>query len=137
MNATDEPESSDSSPAHQRVIDALATSEARYRSILDTAQEGIWVTDPTGRTVFVNPHMAEILGTDVSELEAATLLDFVDPEERPIVSANDGMTARGEVRRYETMLLPRRPIGTMGARELRTVGGPGAQRPRTTSRSST
>lgn len=84
---------------------ALAASEARYRSILDTAQEGIWVTDRSGRTIFANPRMAEILGTEVAALEAGALLEFVDPEERPVVSANDGMTGRGEVRRYETIFV--------------------------------
>jgi diguanylate cyclase (GGDEF)-like protein/PAS domain S-box-containing protein len=85
--------------------DALAVSEARHRSILDTAQEGIWVTDPDGRTVFANPRMAAILGAEISALESGSMLDFVDPDERPVVTANDGMSERGEVRRYETVLL--------------------------------
>jgi diguanylate cyclase (GGDEF)-like protein/PAS domain S-box-containing protein len=85
--------------------DALAASEARHRLILDTAQEGIWVTDPDGRTVFANPRMAAILGASVTDLEAGSMLDFVDPDERPVVTANDAMSERGEVRRYETVLL--------------------------------
>jgi diguanylate cyclase (GGDEF)-like protein/PAS domain S-box-containing protein len=94
------------SPSHPHDPDPSGDRlTARFRSILDTAQEGIWVTDVAGRTVFANPHMAEILGTEISHVEAASLLDFVDPEERAIVSANDAMTACGEVRRYETMLL--------------------------------
>ncbi len=84
---------------------ALAATEARHRSILDTAQEGIWVTDCRGWTAFANPRMSEILDTQMSRLEASTLIAFVAPDERAVVAANDGMSARGEVRRYETEFL--------------------------------
>jgi diguanylate cyclase (GGDEF)-like protein/PAS domain S-box-containing protein len=86
-------------------IHALAASEARHRSIVDTAQEGIWVTNAAGRTVFANPRMAEILGTTTAKLEAGSLVDFMESEERALVRANDGMSGRGEIRRYETRFL--------------------------------
>ncbi len=88
---------------------SLAASEARHRSILDTAQEGIWVTDEAGRTVFANPRMAAILGTNLEMLEAGSRFDFVNAEEQPVVEANDGMSGQGEIRRYETELV--RPDG--------------------------
>jgi len=84
---------------------ALAAAEARHRLILDTAQEGIWVTDDTGGTVFANPRMARMLGTTIDVLLAGSLLDFVSPGERPLVAVNDRMTRQGEIRRYETVLV--------------------------------
>ncbi|HEX4760121.1 MAG TPA: PAS domain S-box protein [Thermoleophilaceae bacterium] len=41
---------------------ALAESERRYRRIVETTSEGIWMLDADHRTSFVNPRMAEILG---------------------------------------------------------------------------
>jgi diguanylate cyclase (GGDEF)-like protein/PAS domain S-box-containing protein len=47
---------------------ARQRSEERYRVIVETAQEGIWVAHVTGRTLFVNQKMADILGRSVAEL---------------------------------------------------------------------
>ncbi|MGA9753160.1 MAG: PAS domain-containing sensor histidine kinase [Acidobacteriota bacterium] len=47
---------------HRVVSDELASLGLRYRSILETAQEGVWVWDAEGRTSFVNYRMREILG---------------------------------------------------------------------------
>ncbi|HQP55988.1 MAG TPA: PAS domain-containing protein, partial [Syntrophorhabdus sp.] len=49
--------------AHQR-IDELEKAEIqqRYRIIVDTADEGIWVFDDQYITTFVNNRMIEILG---------------------------------------------------------------------------
>ncbi len=57
--------------------DALAASEARYRSIVETAQEGIWVTESDGSTVFANATMARMLGTDGETLERQPLASFL------------------------------------------------------------
>src|SRR5208337_5390103 len=40
--------------------DALRRSEQRYRRILETAREGVWVHDVEGRTTFINTRMAEM-----------------------------------------------------------------------------
>lgn len=59
---------------------ALRTSEARYRTIVETAQEGIWTLDTDGRTTYLNQRMAEMLGSTVEEMASAPFLDFVDTE---------------------------------------------------------
>jgi diguanylate cyclase (GGDEF)-like protein/PAS domain S-box-containing protein len=110
----------------RHAAEALAASEARYRSILETAQEGIWVTDRTGATVFVNPTMAALLATDVEALHRARVLDFVPPEERPPVAAREAMSASGSVERFEARFV--RGDGSMlwaivGASPLRTPDG--------------
>ena len=62
--------------------EALRRSEQRYRRIVETAREGVWLHDLEGRTTFVNARMAEMLGYSVGELEGRPLIDFVVPELR-------------------------------------------------------
>ena len=57
--------------------DARRASEARYRKLVETAQEGIWSFDAHYRTTFVNSAMAEMLGYSPSEMLGRSLLDHV------------------------------------------------------------
>ncbi len=50
----------------------------RYRKIVETAQEGIWLLDRQCRTVFVNDRLAEMLGYTPEEMQGAYLFDFLD-----------------------------------------------------------
>src|SRR5690606_19399099 len=43
-------------------------SELRYKQIVETAQEGIWLTNEQGITIFVNKKLCEILGYEESEI---------------------------------------------------------------------
>ncbi len=49
---------------------ALGVSEARYRLIAETAQEGIWATDSDGGTLYANQKMADLLGRELSAFYA-------------------------------------------------------------------
>ena len=62
----------------QRAEEALHASSERYRLIVQTAAEGIWMTDADGKTTFVNPKMAHMLGYTVQEMLNRPLLDFMD-----------------------------------------------------------
>ena len=46
----------------QRANEVVALSEARYRLLVDTASEGIWILDRIGRITFANPRICEMLG---------------------------------------------------------------------------
>ncbi len=58
----------------------LTQSEARYRTIVETAQEGVWTVDAEARTTFVNRRMAEMLGYTTAEMMGQPLFTFVDKE---------------------------------------------------------
>ncbi|MCL5960032.1 MAG: PAS domain S-box protein [Chloroflexi bacterium] len=58
--------------------EALRESEERYRRIVETAAEGIWVIDTEDKTVFVNGKMAEMLGYAVDEMMGQPLAAFMD-----------------------------------------------------------
>lgn len=51
-------------------------SEDRYRRIVETANEGIWVCDAEGRSTYVNARAAEMVGLDPDELVGKMLGDF-------------------------------------------------------------
>lgn len=58
---------------------ALRESEEKYRQIVETAHEGIWVVDGQAMTTFVNPRLAEMLGYTDTEMSERTLFEFLDP----------------------------------------------------------
>ncbi len=61
-------------------IAALRASEEKYRMIVTTAQEGIWILDKNSCTVFVNDAMADMLGYNPEEMLGKHLFDFMDEE---------------------------------------------------------
>ncbi|HEX2280793.1 MAG TPA: PAS domain S-box protein [Thermomicrobiales bacterium] len=56
-------------------------SERRFRTMLETANEGIWLIDHHARTQYANDRMATLLGTTPERLTAVTVLDFVFPDD--------------------------------------------------------
>lgn len=57
-------------------------ADARYRQIVDTASEGIWMLDVDARTLFVNQRTAKMLGYEPDELLGRPIVDFMDDESR-------------------------------------------------------
>ncbi|MEW5867708.1 MAG: PAS domain S-box protein [Chloroflexota bacterium] len=53
-------------------------SEAKYRTLIESLQEGVWAIDQDAQTTFVNPRMAEMLGYTVEEMLGKHLFDFMD-----------------------------------------------------------
>ncbi len=72
----------------KRAEDALRASEVKYRSIVETATEGIWMADPDGWTTYVNKIMAEMIGYSPEEMIGKSAYDFMDEEARAIASQN-------------------------------------------------
>ncbi len=60
----------------KRAEEAATESEMKYRLLLDTLQEGVWVLDRDGHTTFVNPRMAEMLGYPAEELIGKDIFSF-------------------------------------------------------------
>ena len=56
----------------------IEASERRYRQIVETAQEGIWLVDKDLRTLFANHKMHEILGYSPEEMAEKSMLEYVD-----------------------------------------------------------
>ncbi|MBS1213590.1 MAG: methyl-accepting chemotaxis sensory transducer with Pas/Pac sensor, partial [Proteobacteria bacterium] len=67
----------------KRAEHGLRESEQKYRSIVDTANEGIWVLRPDTMTMFVNVRMAEMLGCSCEEMIGRPVTDFMFAEDAP------------------------------------------------------
>jgi PAS domain S-box-containing protein len=59
---------------HERAVRA---SEERYRNIIETTTEGVWMIDGDHRTTYVNRRMAEMLGYAVEEMLGRPASDFL------------------------------------------------------------
>ena len=71
--------------AKQRVEESLLrlqTSEEKYRHLMDTAYEGIWLLDAQLRTEYVNERLAQMFGYTRQEMCDRSLYDFMDRQAR-------------------------------------------------------
>ncbi len=64
--------------------ESLAESEAHYRQIIETAQEGIWTLDADNQTTLVNQRLADMLGYTIEEIIGKNIDEFTDEEGKAI-----------------------------------------------------
>jgi PAS domain S-box-containing protein len=97
----------------QRLTDALTgflsyrhlqESEAKYRRIVDTADEGIWMFGEDLITTFVNTRMAEMIGYQTGELTGRPLADFIFEEDLPEHQRRMENRFHGRIEHYERRL---------------------------------
>ena len=69
-----------------RAESALRASEEKYRRIVETAAEGIWTVDTSGRTTFVNALMAHLIGYEPRELIGRSAFDFLSEPSRAVLA---------------------------------------------------
>ncbi|MCA1905667.1 MAG: PAS domain S-box protein [Desulfarculus sp.] len=90
----------------------LRASEERYRRIVTTANEGIWVIDPANRTLFANQKMAEMLGCSPEEMVGRNIEEFIPQEDMAIHQQQMEARREGFSDRYERRF--RRRDGSLG-----------------------
>jgi two-component system, cell cycle sensor histidine kinase and response regulator CckA len=66
--------------ARREAEHALRESEQRYRRMIETTNEGVWILDSASKTTFVNPRMAAMLGVEPKAIVGASIFDFVRDE---------------------------------------------------------
>ncbi len=71
---------------HQELV--LRESEDRYRNIVNTAQEGIWLIDSEARTSFVNKRMADMLGYRPEQMMGQSFFSFMDAAATTLAERN-------------------------------------------------
>ena len=83
---------------------ALKLSEERYRRIVETAAEGIWMIDAASVTTFVNPKMARMLGYTADEMVGRSMYDFMDERARAEARENVRRRAQGIAEQHDFRL---------------------------------
>jgi PAS domain S-box-containing protein len=91
----------------EKVTNALRESEERYRTIVETAAEGIWISDTDGRTTFVNKRMAEMIGYDPEDMIGKMAYDFMDEKTRADVRQSLEQRRQGLKDNFERKLICR------------------------------
>ncbi|MFW9258041.1 response regulator [Nostoc sp. CALU 546] len=62
----------------KQIEESLQKSEARYRRIVDTSYEGIWMIDSQTQTEYVNQRLSQMLGYAAEEMLGRSIFDFMD-----------------------------------------------------------
>jgi len=81
--------------------EALWQSKDKYRRIVETANEGIWVLDEKLQTNFVNHQMARMLGYNTEEMMGQELVSFIFDEDMPDHLRRMENRQRGVAEHYE------------------------------------
>ena len=92
--------------------EALRQSEAQYRLIVNTAEEGIWILTAQGTTTFVNRKMAEMLGYTVQEMLGAPMTAFLAQDAQASSARQREQRAAGGTHFFDTDVQYRCKDGT-------------------------
>jgi PAS domain S-box-containing protein len=65
----------------KRAEEAIKESEMRYRRIVETTNEGVWLLDSKLRTSYVNRQMAGMLGYEPGDMVGRSVFDFYFSED--------------------------------------------------------
>jgi len=86
----------------KRADHAIRESEERYRRIVETAFEGVWVIDTENKTTLVNLQMAEMLGYRIDEMLGRPATEFMDAQSQAEFQSNaDQRKQVGRLPRHE------------------------------------
>jgi PAS domain S-box-containing protein len=87
----------------KRTAAELRASDERYRQIVQTSNEGIWVTDERDHLTFANQRLARMLGYDPGDLLGRPVRDFMEAtelaeHEQHLQAARQGLPSQFECR---------------------------------------
>jgi diguanylate cyclase (GGDEF)-like protein/PAS domain S-box-containing protein len=85
----------------KRAAQALRESEERYRRIVETAFEGVWILDRDNNTTFVNGRMADMMGYAPEEMLGKPVLTFMDADAQAEFVANSDLRQQAHQPQHE------------------------------------
>jgi PAS domain S-box-containing protein len=83
----------------------LRESENKYRNIVKTSVEGIWIFNAVSETTYVNEKMAEMLGYNREEMIGRFIWDFTSDEDKDIFQIKLANRKQGIDEVYEHKLI--------------------------------
>lgn len=88
----------------RRTEESRRDSEARYRTILKTTQQGYWLVDNDAITVEVNPALCKMLGYTAEDMVGSSASDFLTEDSKAILREQMQLRVAGDQRTYELVL---------------------------------
>ncbi len=95
----------------RRAEESLKQSEIKFKGLVESLNEGIWVIDENGRTTYVNPRMAEILEYSVDEMQGKHVFDFIDPAELELYEYYVERRKRGVKEQHDFQFIRKDGVG--------------------------
>ncbi|MDD4249716.1 MAG: PAS domain S-box protein, partial [Methanosarcina sp.] len=89
----------------RRADEKLRESEVKYRNIVETANEGILITDNGAIITYANKKLADMLGCTLEEVIGRPTWGFINEEYKPIVKLNLEKRRQGISESYELKLI--------------------------------
>ena len=89
----------------KQVEEALQESEEKYRNIVETANEGVWIFNSVSETTYVNEKMAEMLGYGREEMVGSFIWDYADEEDKSFFQVKLANRKQGIDEVYELKLM--------------------------------
>ncbi len=83
----------------------LATSENRYKQIVESMNEGVWVIDRYNNIQFINSALANMLGSSIDEMQGRSVFEFIDKNNRDFLKQQISERKKKNPAVYETELL--------------------------------
>ena len=83
---------------------ALRQSETHYRTMFDSAPEGVWMIGPDRRTTEVNQRMCDLIGYTPEELLGRNPVEFADEQNGKIFEEKARIVPNRQTRTYEIAL---------------------------------
>ena len=80
-------------------------ADRAYRTLVETANEGIWITNSEANTTYVNEKMAEMLGYNQKEIIGKSSCNFTDEEGQALEELNLEMRRQGISEVHESKLI--------------------------------
>nr|WP_269850810.1 PAS domain S-box protein [Methanosarcina horonobensis] len=89
----------------RKAEEKLRDSEEKYRNIVETANEGILITDDKATITYVNQKLVDMLGYTLENFIGKPIWGFISEEYRPIVKQNLKKRMKGASGSYELKLI--------------------------------
>ena len=92
---------------------ALRENEEKYRKLIETTSEGVWLISSEKKTIEVNQSLCDMLGYSEDEMIGKTPLDFVDENNSKIFTEQILLSKSTKHRTYEILLKRKNGIRAM------------------------
>lgn len=89
----------------KRTEETLRESEEKYRNLIETTNEGVWIFNSVSETTYVNEKMAKMLGYSREEMVGSFIWDYADEEDKGVFQVKLANRKQGIDEVYELKLM--------------------------------